>query len=162
MTQTKSPVRSTIRGPGVLLGVGLGGLIDGIVLHQILQWHHMLSETEQYPPTTLANLEVNTLADGVFHAATWVFVFGGLHWLWRAVKGGGWRWPWRSLLGWMAAGWGLFNVVEGIVSHHVLQIHQVRPDATNPLVWDIGFLILGAVLIAGGLAMQLQEQPTSN
>jgi uncharacterized membrane protein len=27
----------------VLLGLGLGGFFDGIVLHQILQWHHMLS-----------------------------------------------------------------------------------------------------------------------
>ena len=56
---------------------------------------------------------------------------------------------------------GLFNVVEGVVNHHLLQIHQVRPGAANPLVWDIGFLILGALLIAGGLAMQKQEHPTS-
>ena len=143
-----------------MLGVGLGGFIDGIVLHQILQWHHMLSETEQYPPTTLDNLEVNTLADGVFHAATWVVVFGGLWWLWRTVQAGGWHWSWRSLLGWMATGWGLFNLVEGIGNHHILQIHQVRPGAANPRVWDIGFLILGALLIAGGLSMQKQEQTT--
>ena len=162
MTQTKSTVRSVIRGPGILLGVGLGGFVDGIVLHQILQWHHMLSETERYPPTTLANLQINTLADGFFHAATWVSVFGGLWWLWRAVKAGGWQWSWRSLLGWMATGWGLFNVVEGVVNHHLLQIHQVRPGAANPVVWDIGFLILGALLIAGGLAMQQQEHPTSH
>ncbi|MCK1539441.1 DUF2243 domain-containing protein, partial [Bradyrhizobium sp. 176] len=28
---------------GVLLGLGLGGFFDGIVFHQLLQWHHMLS-----------------------------------------------------------------------------------------------------------------------
>ncbi|TIP73091.1 MAG: DUF2243 domain-containing protein, partial [Mesorhizobium sp.] len=26
---------------GILLGLGLGGFFDGIVLHQLLQWHHM-------------------------------------------------------------------------------------------------------------------------
>jgi uncharacterized membrane protein len=28
---------------GLVLGVGLAGFLDGIILHQILQWHHMLS-----------------------------------------------------------------------------------------------------------------------
>jgi uncharacterized membrane protein len=31
--------------PGLLLGLGLGGFIDGIVMHQILQWHHLLTGT---------------------------------------------------------------------------------------------------------------------
>jgi uncharacterized membrane protein len=25
------------------MGLGLGGFLDGIVLHQVLQWHHMLT-----------------------------------------------------------------------------------------------------------------------
>ena len=29
--------------PGILLGVGLGGFVDGMMLHQILQWHHTLT-----------------------------------------------------------------------------------------------------------------------
>ena len=62
---------------GLLYGLGLGGFVDGIVLHQILQWHHMVSDVEGYPVTTLAGLEVNTLADGFFHAATWLLVLGG-------------------------------------------------------------------------------------
>jgi Predicted membrane protein (DUF2243) len=28
---------------GILLDLGLGGFFDGIVLHQILQWHHMVT-----------------------------------------------------------------------------------------------------------------------
>lgn len=54
---------------GFLLGLGLGGFFDGIVLHQVLQWHHMLSSAG-YPPDTLANLEANTFFDGLFHAST--------------------------------------------------------------------------------------------
>ena len=66
------------RAPGILLGIGLGGFVDGIVLHQVLQWHHMLSGEGSYPTTTVAGLETNTLWDGLFHAATWVAVAVGL------------------------------------------------------------------------------------
>lgn len=59
-----------------LLGVGLGGFVDGIVLHQVLQWHHMLSATHRYPTTTIAGIEANTLADGLFHVATLIAVVG--------------------------------------------------------------------------------------
>ena len=61
---------------GVFLGLGMGGFFDGIVLHQVLQWHHMISQP--YPPTTVHNLEANTLWDGLFHAATYIFVGIGL------------------------------------------------------------------------------------
>ena len=60
--------------PALLMGLGLGGFIDGIVLHQVLQWHHMLTSTGEYPMTTVAGLEANTLADGFFHLATWLLV----------------------------------------------------------------------------------------
>src|ERR671939_2128846 len=73
------------RAPGLLLGIGLGGFVDGIVLHQILQWHHMLS-SDGYPPTSLQNLQVNTLWDGLFHAFTWVMTAAGLALLWRAGR----------------------------------------------------------------------------
>jgi uncharacterized membrane protein len=29
--------------PGLLLGAGLGGFFDGILFHQLLQWHNMVS-----------------------------------------------------------------------------------------------------------------------
>jgi hypothetical protein len=45
---------------GILFGLGLGGFFDGIVVHQLLQWHHMLTDAG-YPPTTVENLKINTL-----------------------------------------------------------------------------------------------------
>ena len=51
---------------GVLIGLGLGGFVDGIVLHQILQWHNMLSSV--HPPATLPAMHLNMRADGWFHA----------------------------------------------------------------------------------------------
>ncbi len=53
------------RVPGLLMGLGLGGLLDAVVLHQILQWHHMLSDTDGNSVTTLKGMEASTLADGV-------------------------------------------------------------------------------------------------
>jgi uncharacterized membrane protein len=139
------------KAPGILLGVGLGGFVDGIVLHQILQWHHLLSSEGSYPKTTVAGLEVNTLADGLFHAATWVAVAVGIYVLWRRTTD--WRWAisGRALVGWMLVGWGLFNVVEGVIDHQILGLHHVREGAgVDEHVWDLGFLGFGSLLVAGG------------
>ena len=69
--------RMPSRTAGLLLGLGLGGFVDGIVLHQILQWHHMVSHVEAFPVGTVAGLEVNRLADGFFHMGTWLLVVAG-------------------------------------------------------------------------------------
>jgi uncharacterized membrane protein len=67
---------------GILFGLGLGGFFDGIVLHQILQWHHMLTSAG-YPADSVENLQINTLWDGLFHASTYIFTAVGLWVLWR-------------------------------------------------------------------------------
>jgi uncharacterized membrane protein len=154
-----TPRRGSIRLPAIVLGVGLGGFLDGIVLHQILQWHHMLSSTADYPATTVRGLEINTLWDGLFHAATYVFVASGLFMLWSHGREGGLAWSWKTLAAWMLVGWGLFNVVEGIVDHHILQIHHVRPGP-HELAYDLGFLVLGGVLIAVGWRFARSDSPS--
>lgn len=147
-----------VRTPGFLLGVGMGGFVDGIVLHQILQWHQMLSTTERFGSQTLDDVQANVVADGFFHVATWIAVAVGLAMLWRTMqRHAAWRGTWRSLVGWMLVGWGAFNIVEGVIDHHVLGIHRVRPDAADPMVWDIGFLVLGLLLIVGGYLLQRSD-----
>ena len=79
--------RPSLTLPGIFLGLGLGGFVDGILLHQIVQWHNMLSSTERWPDTTLKGMEANMRADGLFHAATWVLVALGLWMLWNAMRG---------------------------------------------------------------------------
>jgi uncharacterized membrane protein len=49
----------------------------------------------------------------------------------------------------MLAGWGLFNLVEGIIDHHILHLHHAVEGA-NHLVWDLGFLASGVVLVGIG------------
>jgi uncharacterized membrane protein len=54
---------------GFLLGVGMGGFFDGLLLHQIFQWHHLLSGLGgSAGAAALSDLRVQVVADGVFHA----------------------------------------------------------------------------------------------
>jgi uncharacterized membrane protein len=132
---------------GLLLGTGLGGFVDGIVLHQILQWHNMLSSVR--PPTDLLAMKVNMVWDGFFHALTWTVTLIGLVLLFRAGRRPDVPWSGRLLAAAMVAGWGLFNVVEGLIDHELLGIHHVHPGQ-GELAWDVGFLVLGALQVAGG------------
>jgi uncharacterized membrane protein len=142
--------RATSRVPTLLLGIGLGGFVDGIVAHQLLQWHHMLTATGSHPATTVDGLKVNTLADGVFHAATWACVLAGSLWSYSAWRAGRRPPPARAQAGLLLTGWGGFNLVEGVVDHHLLGIHHVRDDLGGPLSWDVGFLVLSLALVAVG------------
>ena len=148
MTPRHAPIDARFRLPTTLLGIGLGGFFDGIVLHQVLQWHHLLSTP--YPPDTVANLELNTLADGIFHVVTWVITVFAVVALWMTVRETGGRPRWRVLVGGLLGGWGGFNVVEGIVNHQLLGIHHVRPGP-DQLSWDVGFLVVGAAMLVIGV-----------
>ncbi|PPS43602.1 DUF2243 domain-containing protein [Chroococcidiopsis sp. TS-821] len=132
---------------GVFLGLGLGGFFDGIILHQILQWHHMLSSIR--PATTVSELELNMLGDGLFEAGTWVMTIVGVALLWRAGKREDVPWSSRTFFGSILVGAGLFNLIEGLIDHQILGIHHVKPGA-NELIWDISFLAIGAILATIG------------
>jgi uncharacterized membrane protein len=131
---------------GILFGFGFGGSFDGVVLYQILPWHHMATSAG-YPPNSVTNPELNTLLDGVFHASTYIFVALGLLMLWRSAH--------KSHLWWtgtMLMGFGIFNLVGGLIDHRIFDIHHV--NGTSPpeqwIYWDISFLICGAAMLAGG------------
>jgi uncharacterized membrane protein len=136
---------------GILIGLGIGGFFDGILLHQVLQWHHMLTSAG-YPANSVENLQINTLWDGLFHATTYIFVTLGIVRLWRAAAKPHVRWSGKMLSGSLLLGFGLFNVVEGIVDHHILGIHHVNETVPVEqwIYWDLGFILWGALMIVGG------------
>ena len=152
-TPSSDAARSPSRVSGLLYGLGLGGFVDGIVLHQILQWHHMVSHVEQYPVTTVAGLEVNTFADGMFHLSAWLFVLLASIAAIRAWRQGRLAPSWSFHFGLVLVGWGVFNLVEGVVDHQILGVHHVRDDLGAPLSWDVAFLLFGALLVMGGWAL---------
>jgi uncharacterized membrane protein len=141
------------KAPAFLLGLGLGGFLDGIVFHQILQWHHMLTDTGDHPSSTVSGLEANTLADGFFHLVTWFLVGAATVLTVRAWQRGDLAPPWRAHFGMLLSGWGAFNLAEGLVDHQVLGIHHVRDDLGAPLGWDLAFLGSGVLLLLVGVAM---------
>jgi uncharacterized membrane protein len=77
----------------------------------------------------------------------------GLAMLWRAVTRRDVALSGRTLFGAMMFGWGLFNLVEGVLDHHVLHIHHVV-ERLGVSVWDWTFLGVGGVgLIVAGRAL---------
>ena len=132
---------------GICLGIGLGGFFDGIVLHQILQWHHMLSNVK--PLTNRSNIDLNVLADGFFHVFDFLMTIVGIVLLWKVAKRNDVPWSSKTFFGSILIGIGLFDFVEGIIDHQILAVHHVKPGP-NEFAWDMGFLALGAFLILIG------------
>jgi len=135
---------------GAVLGFALGGFFDGILLHQILQWHHLLSLVPG-----MADMRLQVLWDGYFHALMYVIAAVGLIGLWRAHKSGQDGWG-RPLFGALLIGFGLWHIVDSIASHWVLGIHGIKLDSPNPLMWDlIWFTAFGVVpLLIGFLKLR--------
>ena len=127
---------------GVVLGIGLGGFADGILLHQLLQWHSMFSSV--MPTDDLVAMKFNMIWDGMFHALTWTACVAGIVMLFRAGRHPDSVWSTKLLVGSMLAGWGVFNLTEGVLDHMLLGIHHVHPGE-HQLAWDIGFVALGGV-----------------
>jgi uncharacterized membrane protein len=146
MTENMKP--GPLVAAGLLLGIGLGGFLDGIIFHQILQTHNMLSN--RIPLTDLVTAKVNMTWDGYFHLAVWVMTAIGLHLLFRAGRRRDVPWSGRILLGSMLGGWGLFNLVEGIIDHHILELHHVMEYAPNKLPYDLAFLASGIIFMIIG------------
>jgi uncharacterized membrane protein len=107
----------------------------------------------KYPPTTLVNSEINMFWDGLFHAFCWAVAALGLSLLWRAGQRSDVPWSTRTFVGSLVLGWGLFNLTEGVIDHHVLNVHHVV-ERLGASMWDYAFLAVGGVgLISLGWAL---------
>ncbi len=150
-TDTSRLNRQPLIVAGILLGLGQAGFFDGIVFHQLLQWHHMFTNVES--SNTVSGLELNTLGDGLFHLVDWLFTLSGLVVLWLTIKRNDVDLSTSVFIGAFCIGAGMFNITEGILSHHVLQIHHVKPGA-HQLAWDLSFIGAGILsAIVGGIIL---------
>ncbi len=140
----------------IILGFGLGGFFDGIVLHQLLQWHHFVSGVVSN--TTVPGLELNTLWDGIFHSAMYGVTAVGLILVWRAINRVGAPFSPRVAFGGVLIGAGGFNLFDSIVNHWILGIHHIR-EVEDWLVYDIGFFITGLILLGAGVFLIRRAAP---
>jgi uncharacterized membrane protein len=136
-----------LRTPSFLLGFALGGFFDGILLHQILQWHHLLSLW-----TRPDDFAFQSTWDGLFHAAHYAIAAGALYVLWRrrgaaAEAGAG-----RLIAGWAFLGFGAWHILDVVAFHWILVMHRIRIGVENPLAYDLAFVALGLVSLLIGLA----------
>ena len=157
--QTQNTNHAPLITAGTFLGIGMGGFVDGILFHQILQLHGML--TAKFPKTTIANVEINMFWDGMFHALTWTMTAIGLVLLFKAGRRMDVPWLSKVLVGALFLGWGLFNLIEGTIDHYILNLHHVY-EAQGQSVYDLLFLLSGVVFIIGGfMAIRSQRSVTA-
>lgn len=147
--------RSSLLRAGFLLGIGLGGLVDGIVLRQLLQWHTMVSA--RLPPVDIVTARLNQFWDGTFGTGVWLISLVGLHQLWLATTRYDQRGEGDRFVGALLAGGSAYLLVEGLLAHVLLRLHHVRDFVANPAPWDWGLLALGGAI--GILAWRLVRRP---
>lgn len=154
MTVQDIPAREpgSLNWPGYTLGFALGGFFDGILLHQVLQWHHLLSGIEA---SAFRDIRVQILADGIFHALMYVVAAIGLALLWRARHGLALPLAGRKLASAGLIGFGAWHVIDTLLSHWITGIHRIRMDSDMPLFWDLLWLVVfGIVPLVIGWTMR--------
>ena len=115
---------------GVLLGMGVAGTLDAVILHEFLQWHNFYVHTTRF---------WRIFIDGIFHFVTAGFIFLGALRLWArrdliSAHGRG-----RALAAGICLGAGGFNLYDGTIQHKLLRLHPVREGVQNILPYDLLF-----------------------
>jgi uncharacterized membrane protein len=137
------------------LGTGLGGFMDGIVFHQILQWHEMLSN--KIDVTTVLGKSVNMFWDGLFHAFCLIVVCIGVFLFWKALLQANAYHSSKLICAGLLLGWGIFNVTEGMIDHYLFKIHNVRELTGKQNLYNLLFIIYSTALIIIGWLLYKSE-----
>lgn len=131
-----------------VLGIGMGGFIDGIVMHQILQVHAMLSN--KIAATEYVGKSVNMFWDGIFHFFCLLVVLTGVVLLWKLLFRTDVERSGKLLGGGLLLGWGVFNIVEGLINHQILKLHNVVELSPNHDIGNFIFLGISVVMLIAG------------
>ncbi len=137
------PVKRRTRYGWLLVGFALGGFFDGIVLHQILQWHHLLSGLDD---PLGSDLRFQITMDGLFHLLMYLVGMAGTVLLVAGRTAGGRAGTTSEILRLVLIGFGTWHVIDAMVSHWLLGLHRIRMDSDVPLFWDVAWLIAFGIL----------------
>jgi uncharacterized membrane protein len=149
----KAALRNPLVQAGLVLGAGFAGLADGIILHQILGWHHLVCYTMDCQPVSIAQLQQENVQDGYFHLGLWITLLVGTALLFRSAHRAGAMWTGRVLLGSMLAGSGFFNFFEGLINHQILGLHHVLPGNPHQFLFDMLYLANGVLFFVVGTCL---------
>jgi uncharacterized membrane protein len=136
--------RRSLLAAGVV-GFGLSAVLDVVVLHHILQLHHLVSNV--YSPNTVSGLRTNILADGLFTLANLTVAVAGVLWLFRAERRTANPLSVRPHLGAFVVGLGGFDLFDVLVDHWLLGLHHATH---GPGYFDPHWAVLSAAIIVGG------------
>ncbi|WP_135305876.1 DUF2243 domain-containing protein [Haloarcula amylovorans] len=127
-----------------VFGFGFSGLIDVLVLHHVLQWHHLVSGV--YPQDTLSGLRTNILADGLFSLTMLVIMCVGGGLLWQSERRTDVPLALRPVTGAAVIGLGIFDLFDVVVDHMILGLHQPLSQAGryNPHWAAVSLLFVAA------------------
>jgi uncharacterized membrane protein len=131
--------------PSILVGIGGSALVDEIVFHQLLHWHHLYDRSTHGAALT---------SDGILSIVCNSLLVAGLVLLWRrraeAAPGAA-----RTIVGGIVAGFGGFNLFDGTVDHKLLRLHQIREGVHDLLPYDVTWIAASALILAVGVAVIL-------
>ena len=151
-TPSLLPWSASLKWAGLLLGMSMGGVFDGIVLHQILQWHHLLNAVEGQP---WPDLRMQLVVDGAFHALMYAVLAAGPVLVCKARQDLALGKADRCLFASMLVGFGLWNALDGIIFHWVMALPHIKMDAVRPFLWDLAwFVALGVLPLAIGYRLR--------
>lgn len=134
---------------GVFIGIGVMALIDEIIFHQLLQWHHFFD---------FNTMQFGIFSDGLLNSFALFAIVAGIFLFAHVTKMYSY-----SLLRWWSGifiGLGSFQLFDGIVSHKLLQIHQIR-YGVELLPYDIAWIASAILLLAVGIFMWLKTRNSS-
>ncbi|RUV66053.1 MAG: DUF2243 domain-containing protein [Mesorhizobium sp.] len=133
---------------------GLAGFFDGILLHQILQWHSLLSSLDG---AIFQDLRFRILTDGLFHAVMYAIGAVGLWLLWRAREQFDSLDSGRRFASTLFIGFGAWHLLDAVLNHWILGLHHIKENDANWLAWDLAFFTLGLVCVAIGLFLHYRK-----
>lgn len=146
--RSRNPGRATTRRALVaagVFGVGFSGLIDVLVLHHVLQWHHLVSGI--YPTNTVEGLRTNIFADGLFSIGMVVVMGVGAGLLWQSERRTDAPLAVRPLFGSALVGLGVFDLYDAVVDHAILGLHQPLSQGGR---YNPHWIVVSLLFVAAG------------